>query len=305
MTYSEFNDIYPHSNQELSESYIGIRYRGILKKAESGPRAHIHEENPASLLRSLRPCILMFDYCRIRNLHRKTTQLYSRRNFSNYSTLYRRVYVLGEGLGQWRGTTFSNNGMTTELRAQSEGQDSTSKKDGSSTFSASWICVDRGFLNLRHQWSGGSREEHRQGTVGLTFKETDGDSDGFEPLVSSLPNTSQVQSLLNLSASEGKRQELTLLVPAKPTPPGPEDCCMSGCAHCVHDIYMEELQAYKCAMRNVKQKVQELGSPYSSATKQNEDLEDDMDDDMDPATKAFMKLERKLKDKSAKSTNTI
>ncbi|PLW21734.1 hypothetical protein PCANC_03253 [Puccinia coronata f. sp. avenae] len=29
-----------------------------------------------------------------------------------------------------------------------------------------------------------------------------------------------------------------------PKPPGPEDCCMSGCAVCVYDIYAQESEAY-------------------------------------------------------------
>lgn len=31
------------------------------------------------------------------------------------------------------------------------------------------------------------------------------------------------------------------LVPTKPDPPGPEDCCMSGCAVCVYDLYRDAL----------------------------------------------------------------
>jgi len=30
-----------------------------------------------------------------------------------------------------------------------------------------------------------------------------------------------------------------------PTPPGPDDCCHSGCTWCVMDLYQEELERYQ------------------------------------------------------------
>jgi Oxidoreductase-like protein, N-terminal len=35
-----------------------------------------------------------------------------------------------------------------------------------------------------------------------------------------------------------------LAPPTCPAEPGPEDCCQSGCAVCVWDIYREQLQLY-------------------------------------------------------------
>ncbi|EJD39223.1 hypothetical protein AURDEDRAFT_187504 [Auricularia subglabra TFB-10046 SS5] len=34
-------------------------------------------------------------------------------------------------------------------------------------------------------------------------------------------------------------------IPPKPVPPGPEECCMSNCAVCVHDLYAEALAEWK------------------------------------------------------------
>jgi aarF domain-containing kinase len=30
----------------------------------------------------------------------------------------------------------------------------------------------------------------------------------------------------------------------KPTPPEEGECCMSGCAHCIYDVYLEDLQLF-------------------------------------------------------------
>lgn len=33
--------------------------------------------------------------------------------------------------------------------------------------------------------------------------------------------------------------------PTPPAPPGPDDCCHSGCTWCVLDLYQEELERYR------------------------------------------------------------
>ncbi|KAK3811188.1 MAG: oxidoreductase-like protein [Benniella sp.] len=93
------------------------------------------------------------------------------------------------------------------------------------------------------------------------------------------------------------------LIPVKPTPPGAEDCCMSGCAHCIYDIYEEDRQEYKQKLAKVLEEIEKAGLPpppnvstgsdgsnSADGNKSNED-----DSDMDPSMKAFLELERKLK----------
>ncbi|MEL4891777.1 oxidoreductase-like domain-containing protein [Xanthomonas protegens] len=36
--------------------------------------------------------------------------------------------------------------------------------------------------------------------------------------------------------------------PQAPLPPGPSDCCDSGCPLCVYDLYHEELERYRQAL---------------------------------------------------------
>ncbi|KAF9320291.1 hypothetical protein BG003_006681 [Podila horticola] len=88
-------------------------------------------------------------------------------------------------------------------------------------------------------------------------------------------------------------------IPVKPTPPGAEDCCMSGCAVCVYDIYEDDRQEYKKALAKVLKNIQKAGLPHPppdvvpASGAQGGDAKDD--DDMDPGMKAFLELERKLK----------
>ncbi|KAG0305981.1 hypothetical protein BGZ97_000917 [Linnemannia gamsii] len=95
-------------------------------------------------------------------------------------------------------------------------------------------------------------------------------------------------------------------VPIKPSPPGAEDCCMSGCAHCIYDIYEEDRQEYKTKLARALDEISKAGLPPPpnisnkkgdsiGASADNAQSTNDEDDDMDPGMKAFLELERKLK----------
>ncbi|KAG9065346.1 hypothetical protein KI688_002671 [Linnemannia hyalina] len=94
-------------------------------------------------------------------------------------------------------------------------------------------------------------------------------------------------------------------VPVKPSPPGAEDCCMSGCAHCIYDIYEEDRQEYKAKLAKVLDEISKAGIPPppnikkgkggGGASTGNAQSANDEEDDMDPGMKAFLELERKLK----------
>ncbi|KAF9124383.1 hypothetical protein BGW39_008244 [Mortierella sp. 14UC] len=97
-------------------------------------------------------------------------------------------------------------------------------------------------------------------------------------------------------------------IPVKPSPPGAEDCCMSGCAYCIYDLYEEDRQEYKGKLSKVLDEISKAGLPPppnininaggqgdgASSTGGAQSTNDE-DDDMDPGMKAFLELERKLK----------
>ncbi|KAG9011349.1 hypothetical protein FRB94_008633 [Tulasnella sp. JGI-2019a] len=96
--------------------------------------------------------------------------------------------------------------------------------------------------------------------------------------------------------------DLTLSIPEKPEPPGPEDCCMSGCAVCVHDLYMDALQSYQSSLRETRDNLTKRFIPRANWPKVILALKDEVDaagipSDIDPATRAFMLLEQNLKKK--------
>ncbi|ORZ20744.1 oxidoreductase-like protein [Absidia repens] len=98
-------------------------------------------------------------------------------------------------------------------------------------------------------------------------------------------------------------------IPLPEKPPPPENCCMSGCAYCVYDIYQEDMESYKHDMSALRQRfanadqdlpealqTKKKTSPQSNSGTENDD--DDDDDDMDPTMKAFLEMEKKLNAKS-------
>ncbi|KAG8955367.1 hypothetical protein FRC04_008718 [Tulasnella sp. 424] len=136
-------------------------------------------------------------------------------------------------------------------------------------------------------------------------------STGLSPEGMSNPKTVEAAAKLSNSKTRGHRQDSNIIggvkvvMPEKPSPPGPEDCCMSGCAVCVNDLYVEALRDYKASLRSIRDKLEheavhqslwpkEIIELHPSGQAQQEDFDDE---DLDPATKAFMQMERELKKK--------
>ncbi|KAG2140681.1 hypothetical protein DEU56DRAFT_734800 [Suillus clintonianus] len=53
------------------------------------------------------------------------------------------------------------------------------------------------------------------------------------------------------------------MIPEEPIPPSDEECCMSGCAICVYDLYEESLEAYKESIVTLRSSLSALSIPES------------------------------------------
>jgi len=77
-----------------------------------------------------------------------------------------------------------------------------------------------------------------------------------------LPNFSTVVH----SPSILQRPTLTFrgfVVPEEPRPPEPDECCMSGCAICVHDLYQDSLATYHESVASLRSSLAGLDIPES------------------------------------------
>ncbi|KAK1921734.1 oxidoreductase-like protein [Papiliotrema laurentii] len=99
-------------------------------------------------------------------------------------------------------------------------------------------------------------------------------------------------------------------IPPKPRPPGEEECCMSGCVHCVYTIYADELEEYNEALGAAKDALVKAGIPTSqwpdevrakdgSTSDQVEKQVEKVMESVDPSMAAFLALEGKLKKKTS------
>lgn len=83
------------------------------------------------------------------------------------------------------------------------------------------------------------------------------------------------------------------------------DCCMSGCAVCVHDLYLDALKSYRSSLREIRDRLVAKSVPRDRWPRPILELkesavssqDDDIPDDVDATARAFMKLERQLKEK--------
>ncbi|OCH93917.1 hypothetical protein OBBRIDRAFT_789784 [Obba rivulosa] len=49
-----------------------------------------------------------------------------------------------------------------------------------------------------------------------------------------------------------RRTFMGFTIPEEPKPPEPDECCMSGCAICVYDLYNESLDSYNRALASIR-----------------------------------------------------
>ncbi|KAI9483575.1 MAG: oxidoreductase-like protein [Benjaminiella poitrasii] len=75
-----------------------------------------------------------------------------------------------------------------------------------------------------------------------------------------------------------------LVLPEKPVPP--DNCCMSGCAHCVWDLYQEDMDEYVQRKKELKSMFTEAGEPLPRELESTKNI--DVMDEMDPTMKAFL-----------------
>ncbi|WVF69616.1 hypothetical protein IAT40_004394 [Kwoniella sp. CBS 6097] len=145
------------------------------------------------------------------------------------------------------------------------------------------------------------------------------------------PSTTSVVSASEKGTTTRTREVAVqgVMVPPKPIPPGEEDCCMSGCVHCVYTIYADDLETYSEAIVRARTALLDAEVPQdqwpirdelvesskakeanakSTSTSDGKVKEADqivaeetekMESGMDPTMSAFLAFENKLKKKQA------
>uniref|UniRef100_A0A8H7XP94 Oxidoreductase-like domain-containing protein n=1 Tax=Psilocybe cubensis TaxID=181762 RepID=A0A8H7XP94_PSICU len=86
------------------------------------------------------------------------------------------------------------------------------------------------------------------------------------------------------------------VVPEEPKPPADDECCMSGCAVCVYDLYEESLEAYHGAIAQLRDNLTAKNIPESDWPLhiRNKKLDIRVEKRKDTILSAFEEMERNL-----------
>ncbi|KAL0077775.1 oxidoreductase-like protein [Phycomyces blakesleeanus] len=107
------------------------------------------------------------------------------------------------------------------------------------------------------------------------------------------------QSTVSATQERKPPKEVVLLkgepIPLPDKPEAPENCCMSGCAHCVWDMYQEDMEDFQAKREAIRQRFEEAGEPLPAMLgRSNKSAAREVEEAMDPTMRAFLEMERKM-----------
>ncbi|KAG2054323.1 hypothetical protein BDR06DRAFT_884446 [Suillus hirtellus] len=124
-------------------------------------------------------------------------------------------------------------------------------------------------------------------TLMKQISEVSQDASRSPPLLSSSPYGAQ--NIPNTIAG--------FVIPKEPIPPSDEECCMSGCAICVYDLYEESLEAYKESILTLRSSLSALSIPESEWPDHVRTNTPAIQKRHDIVLNAFEEMERQLREK--------
>jgi len=136
----------------------------------------------------------------------------------------------------------------------------------------------RGGQNLSERFVRLEKTFQKKHDLGQTILDTS------RPLTPIPPSTPQWPS--NVKPFRG------LVIPEVPKAPGPDECCMSGCAVCVQDLYQESLDDYNTSVAAVRASLTDMKVPEDEWP---ETIRPGAEKASNTSLSAFREMERALK----------
>lgn len=117
-------------------------------------------------------------------------------------------------------------------------------------------------------------------------------------------STAELQASHNSSGSSASANTIAgFVIPEEPKPPADDECCMSGCAVCVYDLYEESLNSYKESVAALRASLAALSIPESqwpSSIRTTTTQASTAVMQKDVVLSAFEKMERALEERREK-----
>ncbi|KDQ32115.1 hypothetical protein PLEOSDRAFT_154320 [Pleurotus ostreatus PC15] len=133
--------------------------------------------------------------------------------------------------------------------------------------------------------------------------------ESFQKELDELAWASEVQTHPSASANttgkDGSLMFRGFFVPEKPRPPEADECCMSGCAVCVYDLYEDSLSAYKESLATLRSSLEERGIPETEWPSPLRGAGTPVPPKNNVALSAFEEFERALKAKKQTSDGQV
>ncbi|KIM86849.1 hypothetical protein PILCRDRAFT_289755, partial [Piloderma croceum F 1598] len=119
--------------------------------------------------------------------------------------------------------------------------------------------------------------------------------------IDDLPRSSTFAQLSSVPKRPALNTFQGFVIPEQPKPPEPDECCMSGCAICVHDLYLDALTTYHESVSSLRSSLSALDIPESEwpSNIQTSGFESKEERKFDVNMDAFLALERSLREKKA------
>ncbi|KAI0790374.1 oxidoreductase-like protein [Abortiporus biennis] len=129
--------------------------------------------------------------------------------------------------------------------------------------------------------------------------------EGYEKRISDLYASKDAGSAASTdihsrSSKANVKTFMGFVIPEEPRPPADDECCMSGCAVCVYDLYQEALEDYQNSLSSLRTSLKGINIPEdqwpqqirlpAGGTKSSQKPRE-----RDVALSAFEELERRLK----------
>ncbi|KAH8917058.1 hypothetical protein BT69DRAFT_1227379 [Atractiella rhizophila] len=101
-----------------------------------------------------------------------------------------------------------------------------------------------------------------------------------------------------LNTSPSKNVIFGFAIPRKPIPPTEEECCQSGCAVCVYDLFEEEKTSYKEKIAQIQDELKKRGIKAAAWPEElRMRVAEEETEVEDPSISALKALEEKLRNK--------
>ncbi|KAI5118529.1 hypothetical protein M0805_009681 [Coniferiporia weirii] len=120
---------------------------------------------------------------------------------------------------------------------------------------------------LKHSSRGGQDLTHRYTRLERALRGKQGYVRDLQNIADATP--AHVTSTTTPASTRKLRQKQPLVfagltIPDEPQAPGPDECCMSGCAICVHDLHRESLDAHAAALAAIRSTLSARGIPQTT-----------------------------------------